>query len=355
MPPIHLSTTFRRADDGTYPGGYEYVRDNNPNRQELEECLAALEGGATAIATPSGMAATHAVFSALEPGDRVVVPRDTYFGTSHLLQTHFTRWGLEVVTADLTDAEGLQDVIRPGTRLVWIETPSNPCIAVTDIVRVVEAARRAGALVACDNTWATPILQRPLELGADVVVHSTTKYMAGHSDTMGGAVVCAREDELSETLRSLQKDAGLVPAPLDCWLVRRGLFTLACRMRNHCDNALELAQALAAHAEVSHVHYPGLPSDPGHAAASRQMDAFGGMLSFIVDGGRARAFDVCARLRLVTAATSLGGPETLIEHRASIEGPATQAPEGLLRLSVGLEDPADLLTDLDQALRSTSS
>ena len=301
---------------------------------------------------PSGMSATHAVFSALSPGDRVFIPTDTYFGTTTLLKSHFERWGLEVATVDLTQPEEAAAGITSGTRLVWIETPSNPRIAMTSIGDTVKLAHSAGALTACDNTWATPILQRPFEFGVDIVVHSTTKYLAGHSDTMGGVVIFREASELTQRVRDQQTVAGIVPSPLDCWLVRRGLYTLSCRMRTHCENAQALAEHLSTNPKVERVHYPGLTSDPGHEVATSQMNGFGGMLSVILPGGRDRAFAVASRLKLIRRATSLGGPESLVEHRASIEGPETQAPEGLLRVSVGLEHIDDLCSDFDQALET---
>ena len=349
-PPIHLSTTFERAADGSFPSGYTYIRDGNPNRRAAEEALARLEGGAAAVAFASGMAATMAVFQALAPGDHVVAPLDAYYGTPKLLQEHFARWGLEVSLVDLTDLGAVERALRPATRLVWTETPSNPTIAITDLAAVAELAHAAGAYAACDNTWATPFLQRPLSLGYDVVVHSTTKYLSGHSDVMGGVAVTREAGGLAERLRELQTHGGAVPSPFDCWLVLRGVRTLPCRMRAHCANAAALAEFLACHPRVERVHYPGLADDPGHAVAARQMDAPGGMLSFVARGGREAAFALAARLRLFTRATSLGGPESLIEHRASVEGAATRAPEGLLRLSIGLEHPEDLVADLAQAL-----
>jgi cystathionine gamma-synthase len=349
-PPIHLSTTFQRASDGSFPSGYAYVRDGNPNRRALEQALAQIEGGASAIAFASGMAATMAVFQALAPGDHVVAPLDAYFGTPKLLKEHFIPWGLRVSFVDMTDLGAVKAAIEPTTRLVWTETPSNPTIAVTDLRAVAALARSAGALVACDNTWATPFLQRPLALGYDLVVHSTTKYLSGHSDVMGGVVITREAAGLAERLRSYQVNGGAVPSPFDCWLVLRGIRTLPYRMRGDCANAAVVASFLAQHRGVERVHYPGLPQDPGHAVASAQMDAPGGMLSFVVPGGRARALGVAARLRVFTRATSLGGPESLIEHRASVEGPSSRAAEGLLRVSVGLEHPDDLLEDLAGAL-----
>jgi cystathionine gamma-synthase len=349
-PALHLSTTFERAPDGSYPSGYEYIRDGNPNRNALETTLATLEGGRAAVAFASGMAATMAVFQTLAPGDHVLAPLDAYFGTSKLLREVLQPWGLESSFVDMTDPAAVQAALKPTTRLIWTETPSNPTIAVTDLRAIGALAQRAGALVACDNTWATPFLQRPLVLGHDLVVHSTTKYLSGHCDVMGGVVVTREAGQLAERLRTVQSRGGAVPSPFDSWLVLRGIRTLAWRMRAHCGNAAAVAAFLAEHAGVERVHYPGLATDPGFAVASRQMDAAGGMLSFVVRGGRPRAFDVAGRLRLFTRATSLGGPESLVEHRASVEGEGTRAPEGLLRLSIGLEHPDDLVADLAQAL-----
>lgn len=350
-PAIHLSTTFQRAPDGTFPGGYTYIRDGNPNRAALETALAELEGGSTAIAFSSGMAATTAIFQMLRPGDHVVAPMDAYYGTPKVLREHFMPWGLEVSFVDTTDLAAVAATITPRTRLVWTETPSNPLISVTDLAKVAELAHAVGALMASDNTWATPFLQRPIDLGADLVMHSTTKYLSGHSDVMGGAVICREDGDVSQRLRALQVAGGAVPSPFDAWLVLRGIRTLPWRMRAHCHNAMAVAQFLANHSAVERVYYPGLPRDPGHPVAARQMSSFGGMLSFVVPGGRARAMGVAARLQLFTRATSLGGPESLVEHRASVEGPKTRAPEGLLRLSVGLEHADDLIADLGQALR----
>ena len=349
-PPIHLSTTFERAPDGTFPSGYVYGRDANPNRRSLQESLAALEGGAAAAAFASGMAATSAVFQALEPGDHVIVPDDSYYITRKLLQEVFARWRLEHTAVDLTDLAAVERAVRPATRLIWVETPSNPLIRITDNAAIVALARRAGARVACDNTWATPMLTRPLELGADLVMHSTTKYLGGHSDVLSGALVTLTDDELFHRIRTVQIAGGAVAAPFDCWLLLRGIRSLPYRMQAHCQHAAAVAQFLALHPAVARVHYPGLASHRGHPIAVRQMKAFGGMLSFEVRGERAEALAVAARLELVTRATSLGGPETLIEHRASVEGAHTRAPESLLRMSVGLEHPDDVIADLAQAL-----
>jgi cystathionine gamma-synthase len=350
VPPIHLSTTYRRAADGRFPSGNNYIRDDNPNRRALEACLAQLEGGAAAAAFASGMAATMTIFQALTPGDHVVVPFDAYFGTRKLLDELFVPWGLHATLVDPTDLGQVRAALRPETKLVWLESPSNPLIRVSDLAAVTALAHEAGARVVCDNTWATPMLQRPFALGADLIMHSTTKYLSGHGDVMGGAVVTRLEDEFFRRIHTLQVDGGAVPAPLDSWLVRRGIRSLPGRMHLHCSNAAVVAAFLAEHRAVERVYYPGLASDPGHAVAAKQMRWFGGMLSFVLPGGRDQAFAVAGRLRLFTRATSMGGPASLVEHRASIEGSRTVAPEGLLRLSIGLEHADDLVEDLQQAL-----
>jgi cystathionine gamma-synthase len=352
-PPIYLSTTFAREPDGTLPHGFLYARSDNPNRRELELSLAALEGGAAALAFASGMAATAAVFQSLAPGDHVVAPLDAYYGTAKLLRDVMAGWGLASTLVDMTDPDAVARAVTPRTRLVWIETPSNPTLAVTDIARVAAIARAAGARVVCDNTWATPVLQRPLELGADLVMHSTTKYLGGHSDLTGGALVAPAEDDWTARLRTLQTLGGAVPSAFDCWLLMRGVRSLPWRMRGHCENAAAVAAFLAAHEAVEVVHYPGLDADPGHAVAARQMRGAGGMVSVQVKGGAPAALEVVRRVRLFTRATSLGGTESLIEHRASVEGPESRTPPGLLRLSIGLEHADDLLEDLDQALRGS--
>lgn len=349
-PSITLSTTFERAADGTYPGGFDYSRSGNPNRVALERALASLEGGAAAAAFPSGTAATFGIIFSLLPGDHVVAPDDTYYGTAVLLRNLFLERGLEATFVDMTDLEAVASALRPNTKVVWIETPSNPLIRISDIEAIADIAHEGGAIAVCDNTWATPLLQRPLDLGADLVMHSTTKYLAGHSDAMGGGVVTKEEDERFERIRKMQVDAGSIPAPFDSWLIRRGLESLAPRMAMHCANAIELARFLEAHPKVERVHFPGLENDPGHELASRQMRDFGGMLSFHIAGGQAEAFAVTSTVRVFARATSLGATHSLIEHRASAEGPTTKAPQSLLRVSVGLEHPDDLKEDLDQAL-----
>jgi cystathionine gamma-synthase len=350
IPPIHLTTTFERAADGSYPHGYTYIRTGNPNRTMLERCLAALEGGADCITFSSGLAAALAVFQSLKPGDHVIAPDDAYFGVSRLLHEIMTPWGLQVSVVDMTNLAQVRAAVRPETKLIWIETPSNPLLKVSDITAIAEIAHEAGALCAVDNTWATPVLQRPLALGADIAMHATTKYLGGHSDALGGAIVAREQGSLIERVRFMQGHGGAVPSPFDSWLILRGIQTLAYRVRAHTENATRVAHFLADHPRVERVHYPGLETHAGHAVAARQMRGFGGMLSVEIEGGEAAAMRVAARVELFTRATSLGGIESLIEHRASVEGPGTRTPKGLLRVSVGLEHPDDLIADLKQAL-----
>ncbi len=356
-PSIVLSTTFERGADGSFgsgtspAGGYIYTRNANPNRDALERALAALEGGASAAAFASGNAATSAVLQALEPGDHVVASVETYYGTRAVLTGALRRWGLQADFVDMTDAERLAHAMRPNTRLVWVETPSNPRLRITDIAAVARLAHAGGARVVCDNTFATPVLQRPLEHGADLVVHSTTKYIGGHSDVLGGCVVACTDDDFMQRVRAYQVFGGAAPSPFDCWLLLRSIPTLPYRVRAQSEGALRVASFLAAHPQVVDVHYPGLPAHPGHDIATRQMrGGYGGMLSFQVRGGEVEAMAVAARVRVFTRATSLGGVESLIEHRASVEGPNTLTPRNLLRVSVGLEHPDDLIADLEQAL-----
>lgn len=354
-PSLSLSTTFERRADGSYPHGYTYIRPDNPTRGELERLLAALEAGEAgdqveAAAFASGSAATAVVFQALAPGDHVIAPDDAYYGTANLLQTVFGPWGLEATFVDMTDPASVEAALRPNTRLIWVETPSNPLLKITDIARVSAIARGAGAALAVDNTWATPALQRPLALGADLVMHSTTKYLGGHSDTLGGAIVGRKDGALFGRVRALQRAAGAVLSPFDSWLTLRGARTLAYRMRGHSEHALAVARFLVERPEIEAVHYPGLPEHSGYEVAARQMALPGGMLSVQVRGGEAAAMALAARVRVFTRATSLGGVESLIEHRASVEGPQTRTPRNLLRLSIGLEHPDDLIEDLERAL-----
>jgi cystathionine gamma-synthase len=347
--PIHLSTTFERDAEGNYPHGYIYGRSANPNRSALEVAMAALEGGDEAAAFGSGLAASSAVLQALAAGDHVVAPTDVYHGMTKLLREVYMPWGLEASFADMTNLDEVRKAIRPETKLIWIETPSNPLLKITDIAAVAEVAHAAGVLCACDNTWA-PIVQRPLDLGCDLVMHSTTKYLGGHSDVTGGAIVAKGATDFFARVREIQTTCGGVPSPFDCWLILRGMRSLPWRMRGHCENALKVATWLADDSRVEAVHYPALASHPGHEIAARQMSGFSGMLSFEVRGGKEAAMAVATKTKLFIQATSLGGVESLIEHRASIKGEDPRTPQGLLRLSVGLEHPDDLIEDLAQAL-----
>ena len=347
--PIHLSTTFERDAEGTYSRGFMYTRNNNPNRQGLEQGISALEGGAAAAAFASGMGASMSIFQALAPGDHVLAHVDAYYGTSRLLRELFQRWGLDVSFVDMSDLPAAEKALRPKTKLAWMETPSNPLLRIVDLAAVAKIVHAAGAICVCDNTWA-PTLQSPFDLGADLVLHSTTKYFGGHCDVLGGIVVSKVEDDFFQRIRSIQYEGGAVPSPFDCWLILRGMRTLPWRMRAHSENAMKVADFLVGHRKVSRVHYPGLKSHPGHEIAVNQMSAFGGMLSFEVKDERDAAMSVAAKTKIITRATSLGGVESLIEHRASIEGAGTTSPEGLLRLSIGLENAEDLIEDLDRAL-----
>jgi cystathionine gamma-synthase len=351
--PIHLSTTFERDADGEYPRGYRYSREGTPNRAALEACLVQLEGGAGAAAFASGLAANMAVLELLTAGDRLVASQEGYYGSLRQFTVFAQRRGARVAFVDFNDAPTVEAALGGGdgrARLLWIETPTNPLLNIVDLAQLAALGHQAGALVVCDNTFATPACQRPFEFGVDFVVHSATKYLGGHGDVLGGVVV-VREGALLEALHDWQRMAGSALAPFDCWLLRRSLATLALRVRAQCAGALRVAEFLAHHPAIERVFYPGLRAHPGHAIAAAQMrGGFGGMLSVCVAGGEAAAMRVAGRTRLFTRATSLGGVESLIEHRASIEGPGTRAPANLLRLSVGIEEPEDLIDDLEQAL-----
>ena len=351
-PAIHLSTTFEREPDLSYRGGHLYSRYTNPNRQALETCLAQLEGGGAAACFASGSAATAAVFQSLEPEAHVILPRDAYYGSIKIVRDLFGPWKLRYTLVDMSDVSNVERAITGNTRVVWVETPSNPLVRVVDIAAVARVAQQAGVWVVVDNTWATPVLQQPLALGADLVMHSTTKYLGGHSDILGGALVASEETHpLFAKTRAAQMIGGAVPSPFECWLALRGIRTLPWCVRAQTENAKRVAEFLSTHKKVEVVHYPGLRSHDAYEVARRQMTGPGGMLSFQVRGGRDAAIGVSNRLRLFTRATSLGGTESLIEHRQSVEGPDTLAPDNLLRVSVGLEHADDLLEDLDQALR----
>ncbi|OLT03829.1 cystathionine gamma-synthase [Pseudonocardia sp. CNS-004] len=360
IPPIHASSTFAQDGVGGLRAGYEYSRSANPTRTALQECLAALEGGRHAVAFGSGMGASDVLLRVLlKPGDHLVIPHDAYGGTFRLVDKVLSRWGVEYTPVDLGDVAALRAAVRPTTRAVWCETPTNPLLGIADIAAVAEVARTAGARLVVDNTFASPYLQQPLALGADVVLHSTTKYVGGHSDVVGGALVTS-DDELAEALRFTQNAVGSVPGPFDAWLTLRGAKTLAVRMERHSDNAERIAELLVAHPAVTRVFYPGLAEHPGHEVAAKQMRRFGGMVSFSVAGGREAALRVCAATKIFTLAESLGGVESLIEHpgamtHASVAGSALEVPGDLVRLSVGIEDVEDLAEDLRQALGAAAS
>lgn len=352
-PPLHLATTFQHGPAGERVAGYQYQREGNPSQDALEGALASLEGGAAALAFATGMAAIDGVLQSLPAGSHVLVPLDCYTGLRALARDVLPDRGIEASAVDMTDPAAVQAALRPNTRLLWVETPSNPCLEVTDIAAISAVARGHGALLAVDSTFATPVLQQPLRAGADIVMHSLTKYVGGHSDVMGGALVFADAGALHSRTAHRRHLTGATLAPFNAWLLLRGLRSLPARMHWHCRNAMAVARFLAGQPQVASVLYPGLPGHRGHATASAQMRDFGGMLSIRLRGGRDAALAMAAALRLFTNATSLGGTESLVEHRASIEGEAPASPADLLRLSVGLEHPDDLVADLAQALAST--
>jgi cystathionine gamma-synthase len=357
VPPIHQASTFKQDGVGGLRGGYEYSRSGNPTRTALEQCLAALEGGSTALAFASGMAAEDGLLrTACSPGDHVLIPDDAYGGTYRLFARVLSGWGLSHSVVPMSDLAAVREQLAAGAvRMIWTETPTNPLLNIADIRALAQAAREAGAMLVVDNTFASPYLQQPLALGADVVVHSTTKYLGGHSDVVGGAVVVADPD-LAERIDFTRNATGGVPGPFDSWLTLRGIKTLAVRVDRHCRNAMRVAQMLAEHPAVAEVFYPGLPTHPGHKTAQEQMRAFGGMVSFRLLAGAEAALRACGRTRLFTLAESLGGVESLIEHparmtHASVTGSELEVPGDLIRLSVGIEDCDDLLDDLRQALQ----
>lgn len=350
VPPIHLSTTYARDEANQLLADYIYTRPNNPTREALEKSLAILEGGVIGMAFGSGQAATMTLFQALRPGDHVLLSTDAYYGTPALLEQVFHPWGLTYSRVDMSDLQAVQQSLHENTRVVWCETPSNPLLTIQDLLLVSQLAHEVGAICVCDNTWATPVLQRPLDLNCDVVMHSTTKYLSGHSDVLGGALVFKEDNEFTQRVRTLQGLSGAVPSPFDCWMVSRGIKTLGVRVRAQSLTAQTLAQFLADHPAIEQVHYPGLPSHPSYALIKQQMNGPGAMLSVQVKGGAEEAIRFIGKLRLFTRATSLGGVESLIEHRASAEGPHSTTPKNLLRISVGLEHADDLIADLAQAL-----
>jgi cystathionine gamma-synthase len=349
-PPIHLSTTFRHDPAGDQPGAFHYQREENPTQHRLESALAALEGGERALVYASGMAAIAAILDTLQRGERVLVPVDCYVGLRNFASEVLPEHGVEVTTVDTTDLDAVRTACARVITLLWAESPSNPRLRVSDLAELARIAHAHGALCVCDNTFATPTLQRPLQLGADVVMHSTTKYFGGHSDVLGGALIFARNDDRCDRIRQRRSLSGATLSPFAAWLILRGCRSLPARMAMHCTNAKKVAAFLSTHPAVERVNYPGLPGHPGHAIAARQMRDFGAMLSIEVRGGYAAALAVARKTRIFTNATSLGGCESLIEHRASAEGEHTHSPPALLRLSVGLEDADDLIADLQQAL-----
>lgn len=351
--PITLSTTFERGENGEYPGGYVYSRADNPNRKSLENVIAQLEGAASAAAFSSGNAAGGAVFQALGPGVHIIAPDDMYHGLRNQLLQVF-QGIIEVDFIDLSNLEAVKKGIKSNTKLIWIETPSNPLLKVCDIQAIAQIAKENGILVVCDNTFSTPMLQRPLELGCDLVMHSSTKYLGGHSDVIGGALATLKDNDFWKKIKNVQVLSGAVPAPFDCYMTVRGIKTLPYRMRAHTENANQIAVFLNSHPGVEKVFYPGLSDHPGHDIAKKQMSSFGGMLSFLVKGGSNEARKLVNSVKIFTQATSLGGVESLIEHRASVEGPETKTPQNLIRVSVGLENPIDLIDDLNQALAQTA-
>ncbi|WP_369146156.1 cystathionine gamma-synthase [Streptomyces sp. R44] len=355
VPPIYQVSTYKQDGVGGLRGGYEYSRSANPTRTALEENLAALEGGRRGLAFASGLAAEDCLLrTLLVPGDHVVIPNDAYGGTFRLFAKVVQRWGVDFSVANTSDIDSVRAAVNDRTKLIWVETPSNPLLGITDIEAVAGVARQAGVKLVVDNTFASPYLQQPLALGADVVVHSLTKYMGGHSDVVGGALVTA-DEALGEELAYHQNAMGAVAGPFDSWIVLRGIKTLAVRMDRHSENAEKIAEMLTQHPKVTQVLYPGLPEHPGHEIAAKQMRSFGGMISFRVQGGEEAAVEVCNRAQLFTLGESLGGVESLIEHpgrmtHASVAGSALEVPADLVRISVGIENVEDLLADLRQAL-----
>jgi cystathionine gamma-synthase len=349
--PIHLSTTFERQKDGTH-SDFNYTRADNPNRVAVEKKIAAIEGATTAIAFASGLAAINALFeNILAPDSHVIIPDDCYHGTRVLIDTFFKRWKVSFDAVDITDTNNIKNSIKPNTRLIWIETPSNPQLKIADIEAIVALAQKNNILTACDNTFATPILQKSLEMGVDFVMHSSTKFFSGHSDILGGVVVTNHNNDVSNNIRDYQRTAGAVPSPFDCWLLNRSLATYPLRFTVQCSNAFAIAKFLESHAKIETVFYPGLASHHNHEIAKKQMtNGFGSMISVLVKGGQQEAMQFASRLTIFKHATSLGGVESLIEHRRSAEGNNPQSPDNLLRISIGIEYVDDLIDDLKKAL-----
>lgn len=350
IPPISPSTIFEIDAEGRDENDLHYTRLQNPNRQQFEHLIATLEGGEAAAAFSSGIAAATAVLQSLDTGDHVIIPEDVYAGNRMMIKKIMTRWGLDFDFIDMTDLENIEAHIKPNTKMLWIETPSNPLMRITDIVGVAELAKANGIRTVADNTWPTPVNQLPLELGVDLVLHSTSKYFGGHSDILGGAVVSKKHDELFDRILTVQKLGGAVPSPQDCWMLSRSTRTLSYRMKGHNEHAEKVAAFLVDQPKVTTVNYPGLESHKGHEIAKKQMKGFGGMISFLVDGDYDDAIKVVGRSKLIKRATSLGGVETTWEHRRSSENEDSVTPENMIRISIGLEHPDDIIEDLERAL-----
>lgn len=349
VPGIEVSTIYEHRNGGYMEGDDKYIRLSNPNRQQLENVIAELEQGIHCAVFASGMAAISSVFQTIEPVSHIMVAKDVYFGTRKLMWEFSEKWGLDVEFVDMTDLGKVESSLKENTKFVWLETPSNPRLLITDVRAVSKLAKTKGAVVAVDNTWPTPYNMRPLELGADVSVHSTTKYLGGHSDILGGAVI-TNDESLFEKVRLIQRVQGAVPSPRDAWLLSRSIRSFPYRMRAHNENARKVAEYLSKHSKVEDVYYPGLESHLGHEIAKSQMDDFGGMISFIIDGVEKEAVEIVGKSKMIIAATSLGGIESIWEHRKSSEGPDSPSPENLIRLSVGLEHTDDIIADIEQAL-----
>lgn len=350
--PIHPTTIYTHAESGMDASEDHYIRADNPNRRQLEQLCTSLENGSEAAAFASGMAAIAAVLQALDPGDHLILPKDVYHGTRTLVKNIMHRWNLQFDEVDTTDPERVRQAITPKTRLIWLETPSNPMLHITDISAIADIARESGSgiQVAVDNTWPSPALQQPLNLGADISVHSATKYLGGHSDILGGVVINRESDEMARRIREVQQQAGGVLSPHESWMLVRSIKTLGWRMKGHCRNARQVAEFLKDHPKVTKVYYPGLKEHPGFEVARKQMSDFGGMISFEIKGNADDALRVVSKAEIITVATSLGGVESIWEHRRSSESEDSQTPEALIRLSVGLEDPDDVIEDISMAL-----
>jgi cystathionine gamma-synthase len=350
VPPLEPSTNFEHDEKGRQEGDYAYTRDRNPNRDQLEQTLADLESGEACAAFSSGIAAMNAVFMSVEKGGHIIIPEDIYHGSRLLLEKFGERWGISYTSVDTTDLDLLENAFKDETGLLILETPSNPLLQITDLRKAIELGHSKGAKVCVDNTFSTPLNTNPIEFGAELVMHSTSKYLGGHSDILGGAIITKEKDSTFEYIQSIQKSQGAVPSPRDCWLLSRSIRSFPYRMRAHNENAMKVARFLSGHPKIERVNYPGLDSHPGHEIAKNQMKGFGGMISILVDGDFKETLAIVARSKVIRRATSLGGIESLWEHRRSSEGESSTTPENLIRISVGLEHSDDLIEDLEKAL-----